>query len=818
MGKILIIAEKPSVAREISAALGGFKKTEEWQESSSAVISSGIGHLVEIYSPEAMESGKDLGTLPIIPKRFELKAIERTKKQFNLLSKLMRRSDIDSIVNACDAGREGELIFRLIYELAGCHKPIQRMWLQSMTADSIRSAYQKMKAGKDYEALSDAAKCRSEADWLIGINGSRGITRLKERQVQKYESMSVGRVQTPTLAIIVNREWEITNFIPKEYWEVHGRFSGKAGSYIGKWIYSKQLSDENNEDADAGSKIWDKALAEEILARCTGVDPSSVHDESKIKKTSPPKLFDLTTLQREANKKFKLSAKQTLDIAQSLYEKHKVTTYPRTDSTALPEDYFESTKEILSSFKGSPYADFAASVLTNGWVKQDKRIFDDTKISDHFAIIPTGIQPAGLDAGEAKVFDMIVRRFMAAFYPPAEYSMTTRTTLVSGETFKTSGRILIKSGWLEVYGQQNQTQDDQPALCLVEEGESIKNDELQIKTLQTKPPLRFTEGTLLAAMEGAGKLINDEELKDAMKDHGLGTPATRAAIIEGLLNAKDTKGNQKTAYVLREGKEQYLVPTEKGAGLIEFLNDNAIDFLTSPKMTGEWEQKLKQIESGEYQRKQFMEDIANLTTSMIEVIRHKADHLPVMENKKISSPCRVCGSDIVSKPKRYECEAGCGFALWKEVAGHTLSEAEAATLINTGFIKNIDGFVSKKNKKFSAGLRINSDNKSEFVFAEGNGLRNESEANPIGIPCPKCGSDILKKGGKYPQYACSKCDFMLWKTIAGKELSDDEAKRLIEEGEHPEMQGFISSRTNKKFSAGLRMSSDKSKVTFIFNN
>lgn len=816
MGKLLILAEKPSVAREIANAIGGIKKTVDWLEGDEAVVTSGIGHLVELYVPEAASSGKDMATLPVIPSQFSLKPIETTKKQFNLISKLMKRADVDSIVNACDAGREGELIFRLIYELAGCQKPIRRMWLQSMTAESIRKAYKNMRPGSEYNALSDAARSRSEADWLVGINGSRGITRLKERQTQNYEAMSVGRVQTPTLAILVNREKEIKEFKPKDYWEVHGVFSVKAGHYVGRWVHPKKISNEEVDDADAGFKIWDRSIAEQVLLKCSGVNPSTVSDESKTTKSLPPKLFDLTTLQREANKRFKFSAKKTLDIAQALYETHKATTYPRTDSNALPEDYLTTASETVGNLNESPYDSYAHSILENGWIKKEKRVFDDSKISDHFAIIPTGNKPNNLNADEAKIYDMVVRRFLAVFFPPAEYSLTKRTTVIAGETFLSSGRVLLKSGWLEVYGQQNPEKDnDQPSLCPLEEGEPVKTDNIQIKPFQTKPPSHFTEAGLLYAMEVAGKMVNDEELKDAMKDKGLGTPATRASIIEGLLKAKDSKGNPKTAYVTREGKEQYLIPTGKGIELITFLNGNGIEFLASPSMTGEWEHKLKQIEGGELQRKTFMEEIAAVTTLMIDVMRQRAGELPVPDMKVIKGSCPVCGSHIISKPKKYACEAGCGFTLWREIAGHDLTEREAEQLLSEGHIASIDNFVSKKKTRFTAGLRLNSEHKAEFVFPD-SGTKEDS---PIfaAAPCPKCGSDLAKKSGKFSQIFCNNCEFLLWTTIAGKSLNDDEAGELIKHGELHELNGFISNKTNKRFSAGLRMSSDKTKVSFVFN-
>ncbi|MBP8275572.1 MAG: DNA topoisomerase 3 [Propionivibrio sp.] len=819
MGKILIVAEKPSVAREIAEALGGFAKVEGWLESPSAVISSGIGHLVEIHAPEAATTGRDLASLPVIPARFELRPIEKTKAQFNLLSKLMRRADIDQVVNACDAGREGELIFRLIYEHAGCRKPMKRMWLQSMTMDAIRDAYRSMRSGGEYDALSDAAKCRSEADWLVGINGSRGVTRLRERQTQSYEMMTAGRVQTPTLAILVHREQEIKHFVPKDFWEVHATFGAQAGTYEGKW-FSASAPAEGEDAGSTGSRFWDRAQAEAIVAKCRGVAPSSVKDDSKTTSSAPPKLFDLTSLQREANKKFKFSAKKTLDIAQALYEKHKATTYPRTDATALPEDYVAKTKEILGTFGGTQYAEHAARVLENSWVQQEKRIFDNSKISDHFAIIPTGTRPSGLDDSEAKIYDMVVRRFVAAFHPAAEHNLTTRSTVVAGETFKSSGKVLVKRGWLEVYGQQA-SDDKTPALCAVAPGEAVRTDRVEAVAMQTTPPARFTEDTLLSAMEGAGKLVDDDELRDAMKERGLGTPATRASIIEGLLADKDSQGRHKEPYAVREGKAQHLVPTQKGMGLIQFLDSNGIESLTSPKMTGEWEQKLRQIEKGQYRREAFMAEIAAMTRNIIDVIRQKAGEMPAPQERVLGVPCPKCGSDVLSHQRTFECKTGCGFKFWREIAGRDLSDAEAERLFRDGEIKQLDGFVSKQKRKFSAGLKLNAEHKAEFVFEDkpaggGAGQPSGQAAPDLGVPCPKCGGAVRVRGGDYPQYVCDKGDFKLWKVISGRPLSDAEAATLIRQGELPAVHGFVSTRTKNKFSAGLRLSADKSKADFVF--
>lgn len=821
MGKTLIVAEKPSVARDIAAALGGFSQVDGRWESHNAIVSSAIGHLVEIYAPEAATSGKDLATLPVIPARFELKVIEKTRAQYALLNKLMKRADVDQVVNACDAGREGELIFRLIYELAGCRKFVKRAWLQSMTPAAIRDEFGKLRPGSAFDALSDAAKCRSEADWLIGINGSRSITRLRERQIQKYEMMTAGRVQTPTLAILVHREELIRTFVPVDYWEVHAQFGARAGVYVGKWFnpLDKTVVKSDDEDEDTaipGSRFTSHAQAQTVVSKCRGVSPSSVTDESTIVTSAPPKLFDLTGLQREANKLFKFSAKKTLDIAQALYERHKATSYPRTNATALPEDYVDKAREVIATFEGSPYSEHATRVLTNGWVKPNKRIFDNTKISDHFAIIPTGTRPSGLDDSEVLIFDLVVRRFLAAFHPAAEYNRTTRVSIVSDESFKTTGKVLVKRGWLEVYGHQQAGDDKTPALCVVAPGEQVKTNHVEAVALKTQPPKRFTEASLLAAMEGAGKLIDEDDLREAMKENGLGTAATRASIIEGLLNAKDKEDRPKEPYVTREGKAQHLVPTSKGMGLIGFLDANGIESLTSPRLTGEWERKLLLMEKGQYRRDVFMAEIEALTRDIIQKIRTKAGELPTVAQRVLAAPCPKCQGEIVSGQRTLDC--ACGFKFWRSIAGRELTDDEATVLFRDGaIIKQLDGFISAAKKKFSAGLKLTADAKAEFVFQERNPDAGAPPAAPaLKASCPKCQGSVHLRGGEYPKYACMKCDFMVWKVIAGRTLSDGEASTLMQFGEIAQLRGFFSASKKKAFDAGLRLSSDKSKVEFVF--
>jgi DNA topoisomerase-3 len=459
MGKALIIAEKPSVAGDISKALGGFKKHEDYYESDHYVLSSAVGHLLELCVPEKFEVKRGKWTfahLPMIPPHFDLRPIERNESRLKVLLKLLKRPDVDSLINACDAGREGELIFRYIVQYSKVKKPIKRLWLQSMTPASIRDGFEHLRDDATMLPLADAAVCRSESDWLVGINGTRAMTAFNSK-TGGFHLTTVGRVQTPTLAILVEREERIKNFVSKDYWEVHGTFGAKSGEYPGRWFDEKFAKKDGEVDLKP-ERIWDVKTAEDIRNKCLG-KPGIVTEESKPTTQLSPALFDLTSLQREANGRFGFSAKNTLGLAQALYEKHKVLTYPRTDSRALPEDYLETVKNTLGVFAQTPYAPFADQILKSAWVKPNKRIFNNAKVSDHFAIIPTLIVPKHLSEPESKLYDMVTRRFLAVFYPAAEFLVTTRITRVESEPFKSEGKVMVNPGWLAVFGKEAQTDD-----------------------------------------------------------------------------------------------------------------------------------------------------------------------------------------------------------------------------------------------------------------------------------------------------------------------------------------------------------------------
>ena len=573
MSKALVIAEKPSVAQDIVRALtpvaGKFDKHDEHFENDTYVVTSAVGHLVEIQAPEEFDvkRGKwSFANLPVIPPHFDLKPVDKTKTRLNAVVKQARRKDVGTLINACDAGREGELIFRLIaqYAFDGKHaaKPVQRLWLQSMTPQAIRDGFDHLRSDAQMQGLADAARSRSEADWLVGINGTRAMTAFNSRDGGFFLT-TVGRVQTPTLAVVVEREEQIRKHVARDYWEVHASFLAEAGEYSGKWFNPAWKKDPQDAEQRA-DRVWTQAEAQAIADAVRG-QACSVKEESKPSTQASPLLFDLTSLQREANGKFGFSAKTTLALAQSLYERHKALTYPRTDSRWLPEDYLgvaRQTFEMLAGGGQRHLAPFAQQALAQGYVKPTKRIFDNSKVSDHFAIIPTLQEPGALSEAERKLYDLVVRRFMAVFFPSAEYQVTTRITTATHEGqsyhFQSNGKVLVKPGWLAIYGKEADAEMDKKegesgkSLVPVKPGEMVRNEHVQPKHLQTRPPARYSEATLLGAMEGAGKWIDDDELREAMQEKGLGTPATRAAIIEGLIGEK---------YMLREGRE--LVPTAK---------------------------------------------------------------------------------------------------------------------------------------------------------------------------------------------------------------------------------------------------------------
>lgn len=808
--KRLIIAEKPSVATDLSKVLGKFKKLDGYYENDEFVISSAVGHIVELFMPDDIDKKLkwwSLKTLPIIPEKFQLKPIEKTKDRLKELKELMKRDDIKEIINACDAGREGELIFAYIYEITKSKKPIKRLWMSSMTPEAIKDAFKHLRSNDEMIPLQEAARCRSESDWLVGINGTRAVTSRMFGQ-RSRQVATVGRVQTPTLALVYEREKAIKNFVSQPYWKIFANFGITNGEYSG--YYQKPDFKKGEDDIDRIDRIWDKVQAEQILAEVQKASSAEVTETQKQSKQAPPLLYDLTSLQREANSRFGTPAGITLKIAQSLYEKHKVITYPRTDSKALPEDYGSICNKVLKNITGSP-KDHANTVLKNNWVNTaNKRNFNNSKISDHFAIIPTEITPSKLSDDEAKIYDMIVRRFIAAFFPSAEFLITTRMSNANGHVFKTEGKVLVSEGWLAVYGKAGNLEESLPALS-EKDGQptQAKILESKIEEEETKPPARYSEATLLAAMEHAGKFVEDEDLADALKEKGLGTPATRAQIIEHLIREK---------YMERVQRE--LIPTIKAENLIEFLKVVQIEQLTSPAMTGEWEFKLHEIELGQLTRKSFMTQIEDMTKDMVEKTRTFDEFSIDTKTSNIISPTDNLPMIETFRAYRSQDET---LTIYKTMGNRKLTEVEIKELLEKKSIGPLDDFKSKAGKPFSAMLKLDEDWKVKFDF----GTTEGEEGGPIDYtqfePICKCplaerGLCSHNEGTVYatPQaYQCehykepgTTCTFRVSRNLLSRSIPEDQFKKLVNEGKTDLLDKFKSNRTKRFFSAHLILKED----------
>lgn len=791
MPKRLIIAEKPSVARDIASALKVPAIGQGCFESNDLVVSSAVGHLLEIILPPELDHAKkrwSLHDLPLLPGRFELAPVRDSDSQLKLLLGLLKRADVIGVINACDAGREGELIFHYLIRYAGCTKPVERLWLQSMTPAAIRDSYHKLRTGKAMEPLADAAVCRNEADWLVGINGTRVMTVTEATR----QLTPVGRVQTPTLALIINREQEIRDFTPRKYWLVKATFQALAGNYPGVWF------DPDFKGEGKAERIWDKSKAEHIANVCQG-RTSTVSDQSKqVTKNCPP-LYDLTTLQREANQKLGFSAAHTLKVAQVLYEHYKVLTYPRTDARVLPDDYVpvaQATMNMLSTHH-TPLKSFAAQVLANGWIKPDKRIFNSAKVTDHFAIIPTTNEPRNLPADEAALYNLVAQRFVAVFFPAAEYLETERISRVECPDkeinhFKSRGKVTQKAGWTVVYGADTEPADkDQEfnaALPAVDAAERPPVKEAKVVAEKTKPPQRYTEAGILSAMESAGRGIEDEELKEAMAGRGLGTPATRASIIEGLIDSE---------YLMRKKKE--LHPTDKAFALLARLKSLALDNLCSPQLTGEWEYKLHLMEQAKFHRPDFMKEIHASITSMVAKVMLAA---PKVE----TSPdlcCPTCKKPLEMRAEAYCCPDRHVY-LNRQIAKRPMTVDEFKTLTTTGTVGPLTGFMSKVGKPFAAKLIINEKGYPAFDFGP-----KEAPSKTLTIGQWKIGVGerfyaVEKKGVK----------FTVGRQMLQRPISETELEDVLLKTRTQLLSNFIS-KTGKPFSAYLVLKNG-SEVGFEF--
>jgi len=805
--KTLIIAEKPSVAGDLTKVLPGtFKKSRTHYEGESYIVSYAIGHLISICYPEEIDSRYQkwqIADLPILPDSFPLKVLDGTKTQFNALQKLIRRKDVTTIINACDAGREGELIFKYImsyvWNRSVAQKQLKRLWLQSMTDDAIRKGLSSLRENQEMIPLEDTALCRSESDWLIGINTTRALTAYKSRFGGFFKT-PCGRVQTPTLSLLVKRERARLAFVPEPYSLLLSTFSCNTSSYIGKWV-DRDFKKNKAEPDKRADRIWDPARALAIIEKCKG-KTAVVEDSAKESKQAAPQLYDLTSLQREANSRFGFSAKNTLSIAQALYERHKVLTYPRTDSRYLPQDYQKTVRSVVTSQKNWSFGQFASTILEKNYIRSNPRIFNDAKVSDHHAIIPTNKIAPQLSDAELKIYRMVVQRFLAVFFPPARYLNTKRVSVVEEEHFLTEGKILQDPGWKAVY-LQGSSEKGEGILEPVPDGVKVICAEIEKQQTETKPPPRFSEATLLSAMENSGKLIEDGDLADAMKERGLGTPATRASIIEKLINDH---------YLVREGKE--LTPTGKAFDLLSLLEAMKIDVLASPEMTGEWEYKLNQILKGSLTRSEFMQQIRDLTRQITERIKGYED----TKDRKPAAFSPISGKVFSETPIAYISEDET-IIIRKILGGRIMHETEIIDLINGRTIGPYSDFRSKKGKPFTASIRLKS-NKVDFIFADTtDGLDIEAikQNGSLGMS-PIDQTPVYETPVGYMSESALSNDekngLRISKMILSKPISIDDIKQLLNTGKTPLLKGFISKK-RRPFDAYLLLDK-KGKISFEF--
>lgn len=841
MPKFLIIAEKPSVATDLARVLGKlpelgkFEKKKDYFENEHGYISSAIGHLVELKMPVTAEGKKlpwGMKHLPVLPTEFELQPIERSEARFKLLLRLLKKKDVVTLVNACDAGREGELIFRYLLEMTALNKEfdIRRMWMQSMTDGAIQEAWNNMRSDSEMRPLADAAMCRSESDWLIGLNGTRALTAFNSRN-GGFNVTTAGRVQTPTLVILTEREKEIRAFVPRTYYEIHGDFEVTAGSYPGRWFREDFKKDETDEHLKA-ERIWSLEEAEQIRARCEG-KTGVVTETRKPSKQAPPQLFDLTSLQREAGNKHGYSARRTLQLAQALYDRYKLLTYPRTDSKYLPEDYLDTVRVIFKKFTAAKpnaafpedYVKHAKWIDDNDRVTPTKRVFNTAKVSDHFAIIPTDkTPPAKLDEDARKVYNLVMQRFMAIFFPHAEFEVTRRTTHIGDDAFRTDGRVLVVPGYLAVYGRKPGAAGEKGDLVGVLENEAARAEAIELKVKETLPPARYNDSTLLSAMETAGKRVDDEELRDAMSERGLGTPATRASIIENLIRQK---------YLFRDDRNyRDLVVSNKGIALVDLLEEIGITTIASPEMTGEWEHKLKEMEQGRLNREEFMEEIRTLTKSIVEQTRDFTEEIVNRPFPDLLAPCPECEGKVHKQTDGvFECRnEECPFRLKKHIASYTLSEEDALELMTNKRVGPIETFKNRFGQPFTATLLLGKEKrtwKMSFEF-EGDSEREEELKNLTDdqvlceAPLLDGSPEMIKvyetaRAFLAPKMAKDADDrgVRISKTILQKEIPVEQARKLFVDGKTDLMPGFLSKK-GRKFAAHLTLDRVTGKLGFEF--
>lgn len=793
----VVITEKPSVAKDIATVVGANNRKEGFYEGNGIQISWAFGHLIQLIDPEEYDDSLkkwDLKTLPIIPKTFKTKLVDDpgVQRQFNVIKMLINDEKTEEVICATDAGREGELIFRLIYEKAECNKPIKRLWISSQTDQAIKEGFESLAEGQKYNPLYHSALSRAEADWLIGMNATRGYT---VRCSQGAGVMSVGRVQTPVLKMIVDRYRENKNFESKPFYEISGRFIHQNGDYQGKW-FSK----------DKETRFFNKADAEALLEKINASNQGEIKSlTKKTKKEQPPLLYDLTELQKDANKRYKFSADETLKLTQSLYEKHKVLTYPRTSSRYLSKDIAPKLPERLANLAETPeYETLASDIKTNN-LKLSSRLINDQKVTDHHAIIPTEKKPviSEFTRDEARIYDLVIKRFLAAYLGDCVKDSTEIITTLNNETFKTIGIIIKEQGWRKAYLSEDASKDenDENVLPDMAKKDPVETRDVNLQEGKTKAPPLYTEASILAAMETAGHQCDDEELREAMKECGLGTPATRASILERLL---------KVGYVSREKNKFTALP--KGEFLIDSIQNGE---LLSAELTGNWEKKLNDMAQGRYSRGTYMEEIQEFAEKIVEdVSSMEVKGAPLPEGTTSYGACPKCEDGfVIDSPKSYSCHqwrhTQCDFTVWKEINGKQISAKLLKELLSEGKTqKVIKGFTSRGGKKFDAFLKL-TDGKVGFEF------ENSFSSESLG-KCPVCEDGEVVESPK--AYSCNKwrdtgCKFAIWKQIASRPITQEEAKILLEEGKTERLTGF-KSKAGKEFECILML--NKNKVEFQF--
>jgi len=834
MAKALVITEKPSVARDIADAIGGFRDEDGYFENDDLVVTFAVGHLYELLTPEEVDEKYKrwtLDVLPILPEEFGYKVKKGQTDRIRTIKRLIGRADVDTIVNACDAGREGELIFREIVENLDAVQPVRRLWLQSMTDESIRNGFARLRPGQEFQGLADAAACRAQSDWLIGMNATRALTkRLKSRK--EKTSWSAGRVQTPTLAMLVDKEFEVLAHVPRAYWRVTATFEHGVQRYEGSWFDPAFDAGDDPERKD--DRIFDAARAAAIAAATNG-QPALASETRKPSRESAPPLFDLTSLQREANRRFSWSARRTLSAAQRCYERHKILTYPRTSSKCLPQDYRATVSATLASFaenrrRDEGFADFAAAAarLREAGLENEARIFDDSGVTDHFAIVPTGSLPREpLTGDDKRLFDLVARRFFGAFHPPAQWERVERVSIASGESFRTRARTLKVPGWRAVLPDTGDEEEAPlpPLVAGTDEANDVAVRALESRSQQeeTKPPARISEARLLSLMENAGKQIDDEEVAAALHEKGIGTPATRADIIENLIG----KG-----YIVRLGKA--LRPTVKGIRMIDTLRRIHIDRLTSPELTGELESHLLEVERGGRTRRDFMTEITDYTIEIVE--RAKTfGYDELYDANEIFGNCPSCGRPVVEMAWFYRCreepprDPDCSLRFWKDISGRYLDKRTVRALLADGTSGEIDGFTARNGRTYRGTITIDTEEwklavKSAGWNDEASSDTPEYDVNPEPLGrCPfeedcaivesptlfVCERKVkeaeqsreelkkAKEGGR-PQ----SCGFVFPRTVCKREITREEAEIYLRDGKTELLTDFTS-RFGRPFSATL---------------